>query len=98
MGFLYVCSCSCQDVGKCLSNAAVVLGPVRISLHKFCSGGYISEGVCLKKYQYSTEGQKFHHNLAPVLVMMSGESLEISRETITSTDFYRYCAPTGQLQ
>ena len=36
-----------------------------------------SEIVCrsLKNYQYSTEGQKLHENLAPVLVIISGKSL-----------------------
>ena len=47
----------------------------------------------LKNYQYSTEGQKFHENLAPVLVMISGNSLVFSWKLITSTGFYRYCAP-----
>ena len=48
----------------------------------------------LKNYQYnSTEGQKLHENLAPVLVIISGKSLVFSRKIITSTVFYRYCAP-----
>ena len=41
----------------------------------------------------STEGQKLHENLAPVLVIISGKSLVFSRKIITSTGFYRYCAP-----
>ena len=46
----------------------------------------------LKNYQYST-GQTFHENLAPVLVIISGNSLVFSRKVITSAGFYRYCAP-----
>ena len=41
----------------------------------------------------STEGQKLHQNLAPVLVIISGKSLVFSRKNITSTGFDRYCAP-----
>ena len=41
----------------------------------------------------STERQKRSQNLAPVLVIISGKSLVFSRKIITSTDFYRYCAP-----
>ena len=41
----------------------------------------------------STEGQKLPENLAPVLVIISGKSLVFSRKMITSTGFYRYCAP-----
>ena len=47
----------------------------------------------LKNYQYSTEGQNFHENLAPVLVVISGNSLAFYRKIISSTGFYRYCAP-----
>ena len=47
----------------------------------------------LKNYQYSTEGQKFHQNLAPVLVIILWNSLVFSRKIITSTDFYRYLRP-----
>ena len=43
----------------------------------------------------STEGQKLHENLAPVLVIISGKSLVFSRKIITSTGFYRYCAPAA---
>ena len=52
----------------------------------------------LKYYQYSTGGQKFHQNVAPVLVIILWNSLVFSRKIITSTDFYRYCAPTHQHQ
>ena len=45
-----------------------------------------------ENYQYSTEGQKLHENSAPVLVIISGNSLVFSRKIITSTGFYRYCA------
>ena len=37
-----------------------------------------------KNYQYSTEGQKFHLNLAPVLVIISGNSLVFCR------NYYQY--------
>ena len=57
-----------------------------------------SEDRSLKNCQYGTEGQKFHQDLAPVLAMTSGNSLAFSRKTITSTDFYRCCAPTRQHQ
>ena len=46
----------------------------------------------LKNYQYSTERQKLHQNLAPVLVIILGKSLVFYRKIITSTGFYRYCA------
>ena len=52
----------------------------------------------LKDCQYSAEGQKFHQNLAPVLVRILWNSLVFSRKIITSTDFYRYCAPARQHQ
>ena len=41
----------------------------------------------------STERQKRSEDLAPALVMISGNSLVFSRKTITSTGFYRCCAP-----
>ena len=47
----------------------------------------------LKITSTSTERQKRSQNLAPVLVIISGKSLVFSRKIITSTDFYRYCAP-----
>ena len=54
-------------------------------------------GECLAvancRMHTSTEGQKLHENLAPVLVIISGKSLVFSRKIITSTGFYRYCAP-----
>ena len=43
----------------------------------------------------STERQKRSQNSAPVLVIISGNSLIFSRKIITSTDFYRYCAPNA---
>ena len=47
----------------------------------------------LKNYQHnSTERQKGSQNLAPVLVIISGNSLVFSRKIITSTGFYRCCA------
>ena len=47
----------------------------------------------LKITSTSTERQKRSQNLAPVLVIFSAKSLVFSRKIITSTDFYRYCAP-----
>ena len=47
----------------------------------------------LKITSASIERQKRSQNLAPVLVIISGKSLVFSRKLITSTDFYRYCAP-----
>ena len=41
----------------------------------------------LKNYQYSTEGQKYHQHLAPVLAIISETSLLFSRKVITSTGF-----------
>ena len=46
----------------------------------------------LTNYQYSTEGQEFHENLAPVLAMLSVNLLICSRKIITSTGFYRCSA------
>ena len=41
-----------------------------------------------KNYQYSTQGQKHHQNSAPVLVIISGNSLVLStKKNITSTVF-----------
>ena len=47
----------------------------------------------LKITSTSTERQKRSQNLAPVLVIISGNSLVFSRKIITSTGFYRCCAP-----
>ena len=41
----------------------------------------------------STERQKRSQNLAPVLVIISGNSLVLSRKMITSIGFYRGCVP-----
>ena len=41
----------------------------------------------------STERQRCCQNLAPVLVIISGNSLVFSKKIITSTGFYRCCAP-----
>ena len=41
----------------------------------------------------STERQKRSQNLAPVLVIISGNSLVFSRKIINSSGFYRCCAP-----
>ena len=46
----------------------------------------------LKTTSASTERQKRSQNLAPVLVILSGNSLVFSRKMITSTGFYRCCA------
>ena len=47
----------------------------------------------LKITSTSIERQKRSQNLAPVLVITSGNSLVFSTKMITSTGFYRYCAP-----
>ena len=47
----------------------------------------------LKITSTSAERQKRSQNLAPVLVIISGNSLVFYRKIITSTGFYRYCAP-----
>ena len=47
----------------------------------------------LKITSASTERQNRSQNLAPVLVIISGSSLVFSRKIITSTGFYRCCAP-----
>ena len=41
------------------------------------------------------KGKKRCQNLAPVLVIISGNSLVFSRKFITSTGFYRCCAPSA---
>ena len=41
----------------------------------------------------STKRQKHSQNLAPVLVIISGNSLVFSRKIITSTGFYWCCTP-----
>ena len=47
----------------------------------------------LKNYVFaSTERQKRSQNLAPVLVIISANSLVFSRKIITSTGFYQCCA------
>ena len=46
-----------------------------------------------KNTSTSTERQKRSQNLAPVLGILSGISLVFSRKMITSTGFYRCCAP-----
>ena len=46
----------------------------------------------LKISSTSTEGQKRSQNLAPVLAIISGNSLVFSRKMITSTGFYWCCA------
>ena len=47
----------------------------------------------LKITSTSTERPKRSQSLAPVLVITSGNSLVFSRKMITSTGFYRCCAP-----
>ena len=49
----------------------------------------------LKITSTSAERQKRSQSLAPVLVIISGNSLVFSRKIITSTNFYRYCAPAA---
>ena len=58
----------------------------------------IAENLSLKNYQCSTEGEKFHRYLAPVLVRISGNSLVLSRKVIASTGFTRTAPPTRQRQ
>ena len=53
---------------------------------------------CRKSYQCSTERQKCDIISAPVLVIILWNFLLISREIITSTDFYQCCTPTRQHQ
>ena len=52
----------------------------------------VSSTQSRKNYQYSTEGQKFHQTLAPLLVIILGKSLVFSRKILTSTGFHRCCA------
>ena len=47
----------------------------------------------LKITSTSTERQKHSQHLAPVLVIISGNSLVVSRKMITSTGFYWCCTP-----
>ena len=47
----------------------------------------------LKITSTSTERHKRSQNLAPVLGIISGNSLVFSRKIISSTGFYRCCAP-----
>ena len=49
----------------------------------------------LKITSTSTEKGKRSQNLAPVLVIISGNSLVFSRKSITSIGFYRCCAPSA---
>ena len=53
-----------------------------------------SENRSLKNYQDSTEGQKFRQNLAPVMVIISGNSLAFSRKLLSVlVIILRHCAP-----
>ena len=49
-------------------------------------------------YQYSTEGQKSHENSAPVLVIISGNSLVFSRKFLPVLVFTGTAPPTRQHQ
>ena len=52
-----------------------------------------------KNDQYSTEGQKCHQNLAPVLIIISGNSMVSSWKIIASIGFFYWrCGPTRQHQ
>ena len=51
-----------------------------------------------KKYQCQTERQKRSQNLAPVLVIISGNSVVFSRKIITSTGFTGAAPPASQHQ
>ena len=59
----------------------------------FFFGAQIPMKRRLKITSTSTERQKGSQHLAPVLVIISGNSLVFSRKIITSTGFYRCCAP-----
>ena len=67
-----------------LSKTGCFLVRLRVSLWGW--GPFPSpNNPSLKNYpSTSTEGRKFHENLAPVLVNISGNSLVFSRKTITS--------------
>ena len=52
-----------------------------------------SEFRSLENYQYRTEGQKFHGNLAPALVIVYGNSLVFPRK-----NYYRTAPPMRQHQ
>ena len=66
--------------------------PVLLASRKRCDFEN-AETRSLKITSTSAEGQKFHENLAPVLVIISGNSLVFSGKIITSTGFYRYLRP-----
>ena len=51
-----------------------------------------------KNYQCSTEGQKFNENLAPVLVIISRNSLVFSRKITTSILVFTGTAPPTRQQ
>ena len=72
-------------------SAAILRSAPRFQIARF----YIRS---LKNYQCSTEGQKLQQNLAPVLAIISGTSLVFSRKIVTSSGFYRCCAPPRQQQ
>ena len=59
--------------------------PYRNKHTQICTGD-------LKITSTGTERQKHSQNSAPVLVIISGNSLAFSRKIITSTGFYRCCA------
>ena len=71
-----------------------------ISLQIFIYSRFGADGSSEPKelHQYSTEGQKCHQSLAPVLAIISGNSLVVSSKIITSTGFYWCCASTRQHQ
>ena len=50
----------------------------------------------LKNHQYSTEGQKFHANLAPVLVISAGNSLVFPGKLLPVLAFTGIAPPTYQ--
>ena len=66
----------------------IISWKISFQLHEI----YFSEFRRQKIPSTSTERQKRSQNLAPVLVIISGNSLVFSRKMITSTGSYRCCA------
>ena len=104
-------ACVSECVLKTLASRGLRVGPSKTlraqRLKKFKILKFSSEIENFKRATHhrrvkitsaSTERQKRSQNLAPVLVIISGNSLVFSRKIITSTGFYRCCAPARQHQ
>ena len=91
--------------GQEIPDSFLQLVLVRFSLFVLCSFGCVCHWgrtikhtpTCsnlgdLRITSASTERQKRSQNVAPVLVIISGNSLVFSRKIITSIGFYRCCA------